>query len=93
MADVPRTPTALKLKPDVVFRRLDEGGVLVDLTTNQIYELNHTAARIWEILREEDGSPCLLDRLAEEFEVDPDTADREVQTLIDDLRGEGLLDQ
>lgn len=91
MTDAPRTPAALTLRPDVVFRRLDEGGVLVNLATNQIYELNETATKIWEMLRDSEGTEWLVSRLAEEFDVDPDTADREVKTLIADLRSEGLL--
>ena len=37
--------------PDVVFRRLDDEVVLVNMKTNLIYALNPTAARFWELLR------------------------------------------
>ena len=83
--------TAPKLKPDVVFRRLNEGGVLVDLSTNQIFELNDTAARVWELLNEPSEQESVANRLSGEFDVDPDTAADHVARLLRELESEGLL--
>ena len=43
--DTPRRPRA-----DVVARRMGRTGVLVDLRSSRIFELNNTAARVWELL-------------------------------------------
>ncbi len=82
-----------RLKPDVVFRRLDEGGVLVDLATNQIFELNNTATRVWEMLNEPEPSRTVAERLTDEFDVDPDAAASQVEALLHDLESEGLLER
>jgi hypothetical protein len=82
---------ALHLKPDVVFRRLAGGGVLVDLTTNQIFELNDTGARVWELLSENPSQRDAADQLAREFDVDVDIAMRQLRDLVEILRDEGLL--
>jgi hypothetical protein len=82
---------ALQLKPDVVFRRLEGGGVLVDLSTNQIFELNDTGARVWELLNESPSPREAAEQLAREFDVDVDVAMRQLRDLIDTLVGEGLL--
>jgi len=87
------TVSTPRLKPDVVFRRLDDGGVLVDLGTNQIFELNLTAARTWELLAESCVGPALADRLAAEFDVDTNTAAEQVEALLHDLESEGLLER
>ena len=91
MDDTSRMESAPKLKPDVVFRRLSEGGVLVDLATNQIFELNDTGARVWELLNEPDSRATVVERLSDEFDIDADTAADQVQTLLHDLETEGLL--
>src|SRR5829696_3032146 len=38
--------------PDVSWRRLGDEVVIVHLKTNQIYRLNRTAARFWELVAE-----------------------------------------
>jgi len=85
--------TARRLKPDVVFRRLDEGGVLVDLATNQIFELNHTATRVWELLGESQAPTSIADQLAAEFDVDIETAAEQIRSLLHDMESEGLLER
>jgi len=87
------TVSTPRLKPDVVFRRLDDGGVLVDLSTNQIFELNHTAARTWELLAGRETLPGIADQLAAEFDVDANTAAEQVDNLLHDLESEGLLER
>ena len=93
MPALPARGTVPKPKPDVVFRRLDEGGVLVDLSTNQIFELNHTATRVWELFAESYDPAIVVDLLAEEFEVDAETASEHLHALIKDLESEGLLER
>lgn len=82
-----RTFTA---NPDVVFKRLEDRMVLVHLTTNQIFELNSTGARVWELLQDGITGDALFDRLNAEFEVDSETVRREVETLLSELITAGL---
>ena len=42
--------TPLRPNPDVIARHLGDGAVLVHIPTNQVYELNHTGARVWELM-------------------------------------------
>ncbi len=77
--------------PDVVFKRLENRMVLVHLATNRIFELNHTGARAWELLQEGATVNDLLERLADEFEVDESTLRTEVDALFSELVNEGLI--
>jgi len=77
--------------PDVVFKRLEDRMVLVHLTSNQIFELNHTGARVWELLQEGVSGDTLLDRLSGEFEVESPTLRDEITSLLSDLVNEGLI--
>ena len=77
--------------PDVVFKRLENRMVLVHLATNQIFELNHTGARVWELLQNGITGDALIDHLKAEFDVDPETLRDEVETLLSDLETAGLV--
>ena len=85
------TTEPLKPARNVLTRQLPGGAVLVHLQTNRIFELNETAARVWELLGAGVPPPDLVPRLVDEFDVDPDTAAAEVKVLLDMLAREGLL--
>jgi len=72
----------LQADPDVVFRRLGERMVLIQLQTNNIFDLNETSARLWELLVEV-GEPAEISaRLVAEYDVDPELLRQEItQTL------------
>jgi len=84
--------THLRPSPDVVARRLDLTGVLVHLPTNRIFELNETGIRIWELVAEGLEVERIARKVAQEFEVNDERANEEVQTLVSQLRNEGLLE-
>jgi hypothetical protein len=77
--------------PEVVFKRLEDRMVLVHLTTNQIFELNHTGARVWELLLDGISGDALVDHLTAEFEVDASALRTEIEALLSDLREEDLI--
>jgi hypothetical protein len=65
--------------------------VLVDLATNQIFELNATGHRVWELLGEGLDRAAIGDRLAREFDADRRQLDRDVAALLARLRDERLI--
>lgn len=84
---MPLTPCA-----DVVFRRLGDTGVLVHLGTNEIFEINDTGARIWELLGEGHPIDAIAGTLASEFEIDASTAKTECRELFDELLSRKLME-
>lgn len=87
----PSTAAPFQPHPDVVAQRLGEELVLVHLRTNRIYELNTTGARIWELFATGSSDAQLLQRLAEEFELDAERAEEEVRAFRARLSAEQLL--
>ena len=77
--------------PDVVGRRLDDRFVLVNLATNRIYELNSTAALLWELLGA--GTPVseLEPALLERVEVDPGELRNEIDNALRVMTDAGLV--
>jgi Transglutaminase-like superfamily/Coenzyme PQQ synthesis protein D (PqqD) len=78
---------------DVVSRRLGDEVVLVNLRTNGISSLNRTAARFWELLSAERGWNEIRRSLADEFDVEFEQLDRELDTLVGSLAAAGFLQE
>jgi hypothetical protein len=82
----------LRQSPDVVSSRLGDAGVLVNLRTNRILEVNATGIRIWELIGDGQAMSGIARQLQEEFDVDREQLQRELTRLVDDLVREGLVD-
>jgi hypothetical protein len=83
------------LRPDneVVSRKLGDRLVLVNLRTNRIYELNRTAARVWELLDAGSGRSELEEVLLGEFDVEDSVLSQDVGRMLDQLSSEGLIEE
>jgi hypothetical protein len=77
--------------PDVVYQRLEDEVVLVNLQTNRIFALNATGARFWELLQTGVDRAEIERQLLGEFEVDASTLAREVDALLRALADEDLV--
>jgi hypothetical protein len=77
--------------PDVVSRRVGNETVLVHLRTNQIFALNETGARFWELLTEGKSRAEVEQQLQEEYEVSREDLARELEALLLRLEGERLV--
>ena len=77
--------------PDVIGRRLDDRFVVVNLRTNHIYELNRTAAVLWELLEADTDRSQLEPAMLERFDADPDDVRREIDETLRTLADAGLV--
>ena len=77
--------------PDVVFQKMQDEVVLVHLATSEIYALNRTGARFWELLSGGGTRAAIESVLADEFEIDIDAIRREIDEIVRALKAHGLL--
>jgi len=82
---------ALRPNSDVIAKRLDQVSVLVHIPTNRIFELNETGSRVWEMIGEGLNTDQIIQRLADEFDVEEARVADEVNELLTRLRNESLL--
>jgi hypothetical protein len=82
----------VKPSAQVIGRRLDDELVLVHLSTNRIYALNNTGARLWELLESGYTVEKISEIMLEEFEVDEAGLRSELATLLTALQREELVD-
>ena len=76
---------------DGVMHRVLEGeAVVLDLSEGKYFGLDPVGTRIWELL---DGRPLreVRDVILGEFEVDAETAEKDLLRLVGELAGKGLV--
>jgi hypothetical protein len=84
--------TKVRHSADAVFNRLGDGGVVVNLRTNRIFELNATGMRAWELIGGGHTREEIERQLEDEFDAGPDRVRRELEQLMAELAREGLVD-
>jgi hypothetical protein len=84
--------TPFRPHPDVLTRRIDDHIVLVHMGRNEIFSLNPTGARLWELLVEGRSRDDAVGCLQLEFEVTADVARKEADELLATLAREGLAE-
>lgn len=80
-----------QLNPQVISRRLGPSSVLVNLDSNEIYELNSTGARVVDLLVSGLDDVAVPDQLVTEFDETAVAVQSEVRRLLKDLQAAGLI--
>jgi hypothetical protein len=86
-----RPTPPIRPNPDVIARHLGESAVLVHLPTNRVFELNHSGARVWDLIGEGMDFDTIVRTLVEEYDMDADGVTADVTDLLGWLRDEGLI--
>lgn len=78
---------------DVVTTELEDGAILLNLTTKYYYNLNETGLSIWQALDETKNPETIVTKLTDEFDIGRKQAFTCLQELLSDLEKEGLIFQ
>jgi Coenzyme PQQ synthesis protein D (PqqD) len=79
-------------RPDLKARVVDGETVLLDRAGGRVHQLNATATFVWSKLDGAASAEEVAAAVAEAFEVEPQTAVRDVNALLDQFRTLNLLD-
>lgn len=77
--------------PDVVTQQVEGETVLVHLQTNEIYALNRTASRGWDLLVSGMSRDAVVEQLQGEFDAPAEQIGDEIDALIANLVEQKLL--
>ncbi len=80
-----------KQSPSVVTRKTGNEYVLVPVADNiadmnSVFTLNETGAFIWEQIDGKNNINNIIQNLTAEFAIDRDTAEKDVQSFMDDMK-------
>lgn len=76
----------------VTSAQVEEERVVLDLEEGVYYGLNPVGTRVWELIQEPRSIHDIVSVLATEFEVSKTTCKEDVESLIEDLEAEGLVE-
>jgi hypothetical protein len=77
--------------PDVLVQRLGQEVILLHLRTNRFFDLNRTAARLWELLSEGHSRSRIEEQVLKEFDVPAVQLAREIDAFLSELLAEDLV--
>ncbi len=78
-------------RPDLMTRLIEGEVVILDREAGKVHQLNPTASCIWNNCDGSSSVGLIAERLAAMFDVAPEAALRDVEVLVGELQGLGLL--
>jgi len=78
--------------PHVLLQQVGEESVLLDLKTETYFGLDAVGTRMWEALTKAPTVDAAYHELLGTYEVDPNRLRQDMETLIENLVGKGLLE-
>ena len=81
----------MEVKKQLVLREIAGDYALIPvgdtvIKNNGLFSLSETVARIWALLPQADGAEQLVDALLEEYDVDRETLEQDVNEFLNQLR-------
>lgn len=88
----------MKIKPGYILREVMNVFVVLGIGSetympNQIMSLNETGAFLWNSLKSETTEEVLVEQMIREYEVDKETAAKDVDAFLSQLRENGLIEE
>ena len=80
----------MRRSPDTAWQVIGDEAVIMNLAGARVLGLNPTAALVWSLLEERDEA-AMATAVAERFEIDAETAGRDVREFVALLRERGLV--
>jgi Coenzyme PQQ synthesis protein D (PqqD) len=71
---------------------LGEESAILNLKNSVYYGVNAVGARVWKLLQHPRSVQELRDALVDEYEVDAKRCERDLITLLEKMRSEGLIE-
>jgi hypothetical protein len=86
-----QTLPSVEMSDSVIFQTLHDEIVLLNLTEHEYYGLDSVGADVWQLLLKHGNIADAVKSLQTIYDVDEETARRDVKTLVDELVASGLL--
>ena len=92
---MPKTQVSLEsivaIDDDVMSRDFRGQVVILNLESGTYFGLEELGARIWALLQEGESLRRVFEAIHQEYDVSPDTLERDLLRLVEELRTKGLV--
>lgn len=87
----------MEIKKEMIHRQLAGDDILVPggsavLDLNGLFVMTETGAFIWSVLPQAETDEDVVNKMLEEYDVDRETAEKDVKDFLDRLRSYGIID-
>ena len=82
----------LKISDHAHAVRLDDQIIVADMRSGRYLGLDDVGARVWDLIGKGATRECIVERLADEYDVAGDVLERDVQRLLQDLLQRRLVE-
>jgi len=83
--------SGVAISEDVVSRDLQGEAVILNLESGTYFGLDRVGTRIWSLLQEGGSLRGVFEAIQQEYDVAPETLERDLLRLVQELRAKGLL--
>ena len=83
--------SVMTISEDAVSRELDGEAVILELGSGTYFGLNDVGTRVWALIGERRSLRQVFDALTQEYDVSPETLERDLVELVEKLRAKGLV--
>ena len=81
----------ITLSPDVISQEVSGETVLLDLESENYFGLDAVGTRIWQLIKENDDLQAIYDTLLEEYEVEEQRLQTDLETILGEITQLGLV--
>ncbi|NJK56500.1 MAG: PqqD family protein [Pleurocapsa sp. SU_5_0] len=81
-----------KISQNHLYSEVADEAVILDLESGVYYGLNSVGVDIWQWLQQPQTEEKLLDLVLEEYEVTPEQAEQDLQSILKEMLKVGLLE-
>jgi len=82
-----------KIPENVLFQEVEGEAVLLSLDEGFYYGLDELGTRVWNFINEDLELDQMVDRIVEEYEVEPGQAREDIEKFLAELEESGLIQQ
>ena len=79
------------LSPEVISQEVSGETVLLDLDSENYFGLDEVGTRIWQLIKETNDLQAIYSTLLEEYDVSEDRLQQDLDTLLAEVTGLGLV--
>jgi hypothetical protein len=84
--------SSIRISDDAVFREIDGEAVVLNLASGIYFGLNSVGTRAWQLIEQLGALDAVCSALVEEFDVDRQTAARDLTGLVSELSARRLVE-
>jgi hypothetical protein len=81
----------ITLSPDVISQEVSGETVLLDLESENYFGLDEVGTRIWQLVKETNDLKAIYDTLLTEYDVKEERLQQDLDTLLSEISGLGLI--